>query len=165
MARRVRRSTSWWIGGAGASALALAGGLGWALWPEDPGGPRRIDPGDPAQVALGRRVYAQHCASCHGADLEGQPQWRQRRADGRLPAPPHDATGHTWHHPDEQLFQVTKHGVEAFAPPGYRSDMPGFGAELSDAELRAVIAFIKSTWPPEIQARQREISRAARNDR
>lgn len=161
MAGRVRPSTLGWIGGAG--ALAMAATLGWALWPGPPGGPGSIDPDDPAQVGLGQRLYAQHCASCHGADLEGQPGWRQRRADGRLPAPPHDATGHTWHHPDEQLFQVTKHGVEASAPAGYKSDMRGFGTELTEAEIGAVIAFIKSTWPPEIQARQSAISRAARD--
>ena len=65
-------------------------------------------------VALGKEVYANQCASCHGADLEGQPNWRQRRADGRLPAPPHDESGHTWHHPDQQLFELTKYGPAAF---------------------------------------------------
>jgi hypothetical protein len=60
-------------------------------------------------LALGDKLYVQHCASCHGANLEGQPDWRKRLPNGRFPAPPHDATGHTWHHPDEVLFAVTKH--------------------------------------------------------
>ena len=47
-------------------------------------------------VALGKRIYAEHCASCHGANLEGQPNWRIRKPDGRMPAPPHDSSGHTW---------------------------------------------------------------------
>lgn len=113
----------------------------------------RLDPRDAEKVALGARVYAEHCAACHGADLEGQPDWRQRRPDGRLPAPPHDETGHTWHHPPEQLFALTKHGPEALAGGGYRSDMPAYEGILSDQEIWAVLSYIKSRWPREIQAR------------
>lgn len=102
-------------------------------------------------VAIGREIYAENCASCHGADLEGQPDWRRRLENGRMPAPPHDETGHTWHHSDQDLFAITKSGVEAIVP-GYASDMPGFAGVLSDAEISAVLAYIKSTWP----ARQRE---------
>jgi mono/diheme cytochrome c family protein len=97
------------------------------------------------QLALGKALYAQHCASCHGANLEGQPNWQKRNADGRMPAPPHDDSGHTWHHSDEQLFKITKLGVSAIVP-GYESDMVGFAGKLSDADIRAIIAFIKSTW-------------------
>jgi mono/diheme cytochrome c family protein len=98
-------------------------------------------------LALGDRLYAQHCASCHGANLEGQPDWRSRLPNGRMPAPPHDESGHTWHHPDEVLFGVTKHGlVPPYAPPGYESDMPGFAGTLSDDEIRAVLAYIASHW-------------------
>jgi mono/diheme cytochrome c family protein len=76
-----------------------------------------------------------------------------------MPAPPHDASGHTWHHADNQLFGIVKHGILAFAPPGYESDMPGFGDRLSDAEIRDILAYIKSTWPDEIGARQKAVSR------
>ena len=107
---------------------------------------------DPAVVADGRRVYADHCAACHGANLEGQPDWRIADADGFLPAPPHDATGHTWHHPDTLLFEITKYGTEAVVGGGYRSNMAGFGDMLSDAEIIAVLAYIKSTWPPRVIA-------------
>nr|WP_235907626.1 cytochrome c [Siccirubricoccus phaeus] len=106
-----------------------------------------MDPSDPAQVALGRRVYGERCAGCHGANLEGQPDWQSRRPDGRLPAPPHDASGHTWHHADDVLFRITRDGTAAIVGGGYESDMPGFGGVLSDAEIRAALAFIKSTWP------------------
>ena len=110
------------------------------------------------QVALGTEIYRQHCASCHGAQLEGQADWRTRKPDGRLPAPPHDETGHSWHHPDQVLFDITKQGVAAFAPDGYLSDMAGFGEVLSDAEISAVIEFIKSTWPAKIQLRQQVLT-------
>lgn len=117
-----------------------------------------IDAGDPAQVALGRRIYAEYCASCHGANLEGQPDWRSRRPDGRLPAPPHDASGHTWHHPDGVLLRITRLGPAAIVGEGYASDMPGFGGVLSDAEIRAALAFIKSTWPERERTYQENVS-------
>lgn len=106
---------------------------------------------DPAQVALGQKVYAQHCAVCHGAKLEGQPNWRTKLPSGRMPAPPHDDSGHTWHHPDEVLFGITKHGlVPPYAPASYESDMPGFAGKLSDQEIRAVLAYISSHWSSEV---------------
>ena len=104
--------------------------------------------------AMGRSLYAEHCASCHGANLEGQPNWRKRLANGRMPAPPHDASGHTWHHPDEALFRVTKEGSAAVAGGGYESDMPGFGDVMTDDEIRAVLTFIKSIWPERIRKAQ-----------
>ena len=92
---------------------------------------RDLDPAWRGQVELGAGLYARHCASCHGASLEGQPNWRQRLADGSYPAPPHDVTGHTWHHPDSYLFATVKLGGQATAPPGVRSRMPAFASRLS----------------------------------
>ena len=119
---------------------------------------------DPAQLVLGEKVYVRHCAACHGAKLEGQPNWQKRLPNGRLPAPPHDESGHTWHHPDEVLFAITKNGMVApYAPPGYQSDMPAFGGTLSDEEIRAVLAHIESRWKtPEVLQARAEITRNAR---
>jgi mono/diheme cytochrome c family protein len=111
------------------------------------------------QVALGRTIYAQNCASCHGANLEGQPDWRRRLDSGRMPAPPHDESGHTWHHSDKALFTITKGGLGAIAP-GYESDMPAFESKLSDEEIAAVLAYIKSTWPERARDYQAERSKA-----
>lgn len=123
------------------------------------------DTQDPAQIATGARVYEQHCAACHGAKLEGQPNWRERLPNGRLPAPPHDESGHTWHHSDDLLFAITKHGmVPPYAPPGYESDMPGFGDRLTDEEIRAVLAFIASHWTSkQVRDARAEILRNARH--
>lgn len=117
-----------------------------------------------AQGADGAQLYALHCASCHGAKLEGQPNWRQRSPNGRMPAPPHDESGHTWHHPDEVLFGITKHGlVPPYAPPGYESDMPAFAGKLSDDEIRAVFAYIAGHWTSrEVLAARAEIIRNTR---
>ena len=120
----------------------------------------RIDPDDPAQVALGRQVYAERCAMCHGANLEGQPNWMERKPNGRLPAPPHDVSGNTWHHPDQQLMLITKKGLSAVVP-GYQSDMPAFETVLADEQIAAVLAFIQSSWPSDIRERQRALTRAS----
>lgn len=113
----------------------------------------RIPWDDPAAVALGRTLYADHCASCHGTELEGEEDWQVRGPDGLLPAPPHDETGHTWHHPDAQLFDLTKYGVSAvLARRGqtYDSTMIGFGDVMSDDQILATLAYIKSRWPDQV---------------
>jgi len=109
-------------------------------------------------IAQGRQIYVDQCAACHGADLEGQPDWRTPLASGRLPAPPHDESGHTWHHPEEVLFRIVKEGTAAVVGGGYESDMPGFADVLSDAEIRAVLDYIKSTWPERERSYQSELS-------
>jgi mono/diheme cytochrome c family protein len=120
-------------------------------------------PADPARLALGQKVYVQHCASCHGAKLEGQPNWQKKLPNGRFPAPPHDDSGHTWHHTDEVLFGITKHGlVPPYAPEAYESDMPAFAGKLSDEDIRAVLAYIASHWSGEVLKLRAEMTRNVR---
>jgi len=108
-------------------------------------------------VEQGGSIYAESCAACHGAQLEGQADWRRRTEDGRMPAPPHDDSGHTWHHADRDLFTITKHGVGAVVP-GYESDMPAFEGLLSDDEVKAVLAYIKTSWSERERGFQAEVS-------
>ncbi|MQX34993.1 c-type cytochrome [Roseospira navarrensis] len=122
----------------------------------------RLGGSRPPDLARGETIYAEACASCHGTDLEGQPDWRRRLPNGRLPAPPHDETGHTWHHADALLFAITKHGTAAVVGGGYESDMPGFGDTYSDDEIRDVLAWIKAQWPEREQRHQAEITRQSR---
>jgi mono/diheme cytochrome c family protein len=119
---------------------------------------RRADAGNVELVTLGQQVYRAQCASCHGVNLEGQPNWQQELATGGRPAPPHDATGHTWHHPDALLFDIVKRGAQASSPANYKNNMPGFGSILSDREIWAVLAYIKSTWPADIRAAQEQVN-------
>lgn len=118
------------------------------------------DPENAQQVARGKAVYHRNCASCHGVRLEGQRNWKEKLPNGRRPAPPHDASGHTWHHPDSILFGITKYGPVPgkYAPANYQSDMPGYEKILSDEDIWAVLAYIKSSWPPEIRKKQWEVS-------
>nr|NIW50297.1 c-type cytochrome [Gammaproteobacteria bacterium] len=99
---------------------------------------------DPKMVVQGESLYAQHCASCHGTNLEGVPEWKIIQPDGKLLSPPHDSNGHTWHHPDDLLLSVIVDGGDPSI-----SDMPGFRDVLSDEEMIAVLTFIKSSWGQE----------------
>lgn len=111
-------------------------------------------------LRTGQILYLTNCASCHGADLEGQPNWQTPLPDGRMPAPPHDETGHTWHHPDGDLMTIVKFGTGALIP-GYPSAMPPFADVLTNREIELVLAFIRSSWP----ARQLEYQRARTRER
>lgn len=83
-----------------------------------------------------------------------------RDAEGFLPAPPHDETGHTWHHPDKLLFDITKLGVAVAARlEGYQTRMPAFEGVLTDEEIVAVLSFIKAQWPERVRERYDEMNR------
>ena len=151
------------LGAAGLLALLLVAGAGYFSLRDNnrqAAAPlHSLRPDDPQVLRVGARIYAQQCAACHGARSEGQPSWRDRGPDGLLPAPPHDASGHTWHHPDEQLFAITKQGLaQLINQPDYRTAMPIYGGVLSDDEIVAVLSWIKAQWPPEIRQRHDEIN-------
>ena len=101
-------------------------------------------------IEQGGAIYAESCAACHGAQLKGQPDWRRRTEDGRMPAPPHDDSGHTWHHADKLLFEMTKYGLQAIAGGDYKTRMPAYEGTLSDDDIVAVLSYIKSQWPDKV---------------
>lgn len=103
------------------------------------------DADDAAAVAAGRVIYAARCAACHGADLAGQAGWRAGLRAEHPPAPALNADGFAWHDNDRALFGIVKHGVAT-------RGMPPFATTLSDDEIWAVIAFVKSSWPAETRA-------------
>lgn len=110
----------------------------------------------PAKPDMGRaaRIYAADCAGCHGDKMQGQPDWRHVNAQGRLPAPPLDGTGHAWRHGDAELLHIMKFSVLDQAGADYRTDMPAFDGKLSDDDLSGLVALIRSSWSPGIQAAQ-----------
>lgn len=109
-------------------------------------------------LSVGQDLYKEHCATCHGVNLEGQANWRVPNDDGTLPAPPHDATGHTWHHDSQLLFEYTRLGGSVALAErgitGVASAMPAFGEILSDDEIWNILAFIQSKWPEAVQKMQ-----------
>jgi len=134
----------------------------FGLWVASSAGGQGVRQPEAVDIQAGGRLYAENCASCHGADLEGQPEWRTPGPDGRFPAPPHDESGHTWHHGDAMLFDYTRLGGQAALAEsgvkGYDSGMPAFGERLSDREIWNILAYIKSTWPDRIRGVQAERS-------
>jgi mono/diheme cytochrome c family protein len=97
---------------------------------------------DPTSITRGKALYTEFCASCHGANLEGEPNWQSPGSDGSFPAPPHDSSGHTWHHPDQQLRTVIIEGGN----PILGATMPAFGDKLSSDEISVILDYIKSYW-------------------
>ena len=93
-------------------------------------------------IALGESLFAANCQSCHG-DRSG--------AGGVAAAPPHDETGHTWHHPDAQLIDWVLNGK-------FPGQMPAFGDRLSREQVEAILAYIKTWWTEEQRATQADVS-------
>jgi len=101
----------------------------------------------------GGELYRASCASCHGADLNGAPDWRTPNEDGSYPPPPHDSSGHTWHHPNRVLVEIIRDGSDL-----PQSRMPAFGAQLTDEDIEAIIEFIKTSWGPQERAYQNQVT-------
>ena len=112
---------------------------------------------DPERVAQGQDLYAQHCAECHGADGEGQSDWKTPNEDGSFKPPPHDNGGHTWHHDDGLLLDLIANGSDF-----PQAQMPAFGDKLSDEEILVIIDYMKSWWGPEERAFQWQVTWQAR---
>ncbi len=114
---------------------------------------------DSESVKSGRAIYGQYCASCHGANAQGAPDWQERDERGELPAPPHNAEGHTWRHSDAMLSEMVSKGRRDPFNKTKRLTMPAFGDVLSAEQIRAVITYLKTLWTPEQRGFQVEESR------
>jgi mono/diheme cytochrome c family protein len=127
--------------GPASTVLDLAGGA-----PPPPGI-------DADLVSVGESLYLQECAACHGADLGGAPDWKTPNDDGSYPPPPHDSSGHTWHHSDATLIDLILNGS------GFeQSRMPEFAGRLSEDEVRTIIEFLKSEWGEQERTYQWQIT-------
>jgi len=96
----------------------------------------------PEGVDQGETLYLQYCASCHGVNLEGAPNWKQSLPDGSFPPPPQDSTGHTWHHSDTVLQNIIGEGGD----PEFGGTMPSYGDILTEEEMVSILEFFKSKW-------------------
>ena len=141
------------------AAMGLTAGLSALLVACAPQEDKHPPPLDPEMVALGRQVYVEHCAACHGPSGEGQPDWETPNALGELPAPPHDSTGHTWKHSDEMLYHIILQGWRDPFNETERLTMPAFRGVLSPREVRAVITYLKTLWTEEQRIFQWDESR------
>lgn len=110
-------------------------------------------------VAEGHDVYTRYCASCHGPHGEGAPNWQQPDRKGEMPAPPHDAHGHTWKHSDAMLYRIVQRGWRDPFNKTDRLTMPAFKDQLSAQQIVAVITYLKTWWAPDERQFQAEESR------
>ena len=111
-------------------------------------------PLDAQKAAQGQELYSRYCAECHGVNGEGQPDWKIPNEDGSLKPPPHDVSGHTWHHDDDLLLEIVLKGSDF-----PQSQMPAFGEQLSEEEAQAILEYLKSWWGPEERAFQWQVTR------
>ncbi len=101
----------------------------------------------------GKALYEQNCTSCHGLAGEGQPDWKELDENGFYPAPPHDESGHTWHHADGLLLEIISQGG------GFEnSQMPGFAETMTEEDMLLTLAYIKTFWGAQELAFQEEVS-------
>ncbi len=120
-----------------------------ACTPVDPGSTVKGVRYDSEQITQGRVYYEETCAKCHGISGEGMfPEAPlEPDASGRYGAPPHNSTGHTWHHTDELLLRYVLEG--GFADLSNFYPMPRWD-DLYDREKAAlIIAYIKTMWTDE----------------
>ncbi|PHN24739.1 cytochrome c [Pseudomonas sp. ICMP 460] len=86
----------------------------------------------------GAHTYATRCASCHGLDGKGQPEWMPPLAGATSALAKESASA----------INITLNGsqrvVAAGVPDAYR--MPAFREQLSDQEIAQVLTYMRSTW-------------------
>ena len=115
-----------------------------------------LTPASATVMADGKMVYQEFCAPCHGINGEGQAPDApfDRDENGLFPAPPHNETGHTWHHADTLIFEIIRDGGKG--DPNLFQEMPAFGEQLTETQIKAVMAYIKTLWTDDQRVRQAE---------
>lgn len=107
-------------------------------------------PASGAMVEQGEELYQANCQSCHGGATGGSLK--------DIP-PPHNAKGHTWHHPDQLLIDMVLNGINFSAE---EQKMPAFKDRLSREEVKAILAYIKTWWTDEQRAYQADVTKQYR---
>lgn len=125
------------------TTFALLVTIGWlsTACAAEPAPPTPTPTPDP--ITLGQEVFGRVCAECHGEKAEGH---------AYPPAPALDGSEHTWHHPDVQIREWIRNGKFGPVP------MPASGNRVTEAEIDAVITYIKSLWSEEQRSFQQSIN-------
>lgn len=91
-----------------------------------------------ASVSNGEKVYNQNCASCHGANGQG--------VQGSFPPLVGNPTVTGY---DIHLIHIVKYGLNGKIKVGgvdYNGMMPAWVQSLSNADIAAVLTYIRSSW-------------------
>jgi mono/diheme cytochrome c family protein len=94
--------------------------------------------GGGAAAADGATIFAARCAACHQATGAGLPSVFPPLAGSNW------VNGH-----DTTVIQIVLHGIQGSLTVNggkYNGAMPNFGAQLSDAEIAAVLSYVRSQW-------------------
>jgi mono/diheme cytochrome c family protein len=103
-------------------------------------------------AGYGEEVFNNNCVSCHGSEGRGLAKnWKVKDENGNFPAPPLNGTAHTWHHSPAQLLYTINNGGADMG-----GQMPGFSERLNEEQKQALIDYIYSLWPREIQTKYDE---------
>jgi mono/diheme cytochrome c family protein len=121
-----------------------AGGL-WIGVSRTPAASKPAAPGyhpDKVAVASGKQLYAQYCATCHGAEGKGDGE-----AGAGLPIKPQDLTAGLIMNPlpDHMLHQAIAVGPQSI---GLSNLMPPFSPQLSDRQISDIIVYIRTLAVP-----------------
>jgi len=114
---------------------------------------------DPVRYTRGLRLYQKNCAACHGRQGEGDPNWRQRDAQGKFLPPPLNGTGHTWHHPMAVLLDIILNGTARLG-----GNMPAWKGRLGEREIGDILYWVQSQWSDEIYRQWFENDRVVREE-
>ncbi|MEE9447461.1 MAG: cytochrome c [Arenicellales bacterium] len=96
-------------------------------------------------IMQGEKIFQTNCASCHGANAQGDENWHKQQANGRYPAPPLDGSAHSWHHPLAFLIGTIDNGSIANG-----GEMPAFKDALEIDQKLAVLAYVQQFWSDEV---------------
>ncbi len=126
-------------GGAAASAATASNSLGAGTSAGASSTVAQSSSGGPAGAASvkGGQIFAQNCASCHQANGQGQAGVFPALAGNK------DVTGDT-----KGVVHTLLYGLQGKAIDGksYGAQMPAWKGQLSNADIAAVITYIRSSW-------------------
>ena len=100
-------------------------------------------PADAASLATGKRLYVQHCLSCHGASGRGDGP----AAKDLEKSPGNFADPMLWNHTDGELFWKITEG---------KKPMPTFGKLMSDEERWHVVNYIRTLTTKKASTQDRQ---------
>lgn len=100
------------------------------------------------QTALGGRLFQADCASCHGAQAQGHPGWQVPGGGPvTVAASPLNGTGDAWKRSRQQFIYTIEHGARL---KDGTQVMPAWKDRLSTAQIRYIVAWFQSLWPPQV---------------